>query len=684
MVACGGPGSGDGSLDSPPAQDARQSGPDSSGIDGSAPPTDAPLITVDVPDPVDVTVGIDVASPSDSGMLDAQSAMDAVSMVDARAGMDAVSMVDARSGMDVLAMADTSSPADARPMVDVVAPSDVAVLPPVVLPAYFASLRTAQLWAVVQDAPASITLRWATVMGRTVTAVAIDRKPLAGGSWGAAVATPAAGASQWTDTNVTPGELYEYRVRLTTSSGAVTGYVVSGVRAVIDGYQGRIAIVVDSSLQPMLAAELATLQDDLYGDGWIPVVVSVGRAATPASVRSALVSLRASSPDLRAAYLLGHVPVAYAGNNNPDGHASRIMSADGYYGELTSTWNGGAGCTNNPQQAVLTDAPTAMNTFCNADFPSTLELEVGRVDMSNLPTFTAGELASLRAYLAKAHAFKIRARSATVRGFIKDRLGDVGLLTGAGAWSTYAALVGPSNITVDNRNTTFSYNILDGQSHAFAFGSNYGADCTGSLNGLVGSTATVATTSWGAAFNHTIGSYFGEFNCRDSFLRGLLASGDALSNAYNALQWFFHPMAMGQTLGFTALRTMNNKVTMLYAPLGSCIASAANSHLGLMGDPSLRMQYILPPTALALSNVGGQVEARWTASAEPGIDGYHVYQVTAAGHTRLTTTPVTATRWTSAVAYAPGLRFVVRAIKLTTTSSGSYLLPSVGAVARTP
>ena len=627
---------------------------------------------------IDAISVLDSSEHIDASAFDARNPLVDAPMRDVMNGADIPTSMDVPSRVDVGVVADSGTRSD------VMLPLDVPPSPVVVIPSYYASARTAQVWAVAQENPSTITLRWATVMGRAVTGVTIDRKPLASTNWGAAIANPSPMASEWTDATAVAGTLYEYRVRLTTPLGTAHGYVVSGIRAVIDGYQGRIAIVVDASLQPMLAGELSTLQDDLYGDGWIPVVLPVARNATPGSVRTSLIALSGMSPDLRAVYLLGHVPVAYAGNNDPDGHASRLMSADGYYGELNSMWNGAAGCTNNPQQAVLTDAPSAMNTFCNSDYPSALELEVGRVDMSNLPAIAGTELALVRGYLNKAHAFKIRQRAGTVRAFIKDGLGESGYATGVGAWSTYAGLVGPSNIAVDNRDATFSYTILNGQSHVFAFGSYFGAGCNGSANGVVGSTQTVANTSWGAVFNHTIGSYWGEFNCRDNYLRALLTSGDALSNAYNALQWFFHPMAMGQTLGFSALRTMNNKATMLYSPLGSSIASTANTHLGLMGDPSLRMQYIVPPTGLTLANNGGRVEARWAASAEPGLLGYHVYQSTASGFVRLTAAPIVGTSFVSIVAFAPGVRLVVRAIKFTTSNSGSYLLPSVGAVARVP
>lgn len=549
---------------------------------------------------------------------------------------------------------------------------------------YYSSKVTAQLSASVQTSPASITIQWANVTGRTVSSVAIYRKTLSATSWGTAIANPSATLNSWTDSSVSLGSLYEYKVQLGTSSGTAYGYIVSGVNADIDQYQGKIAVLVDSSIQSQIQTELNTLTKDLYGDGWIPIVLPISRTDSPASVRTQLINLRAANTDLKAVYNIGHIPVAYAGNNNPDGHGGRAMGSDGYLGELTSTWNGSSGCSTSPYQATLNDTPNSSNTMCNATFPSTLELQVGRVDMFNLPTFAFSEVDLLKNYLNKVHNFKTKQLVPNKRAFIKDFFNSNGWTNAAGMWSTFPSLVGVANFTIDNGNATKSADLLHNQSYLFTYNTYYGADCKGSVDSVIGSTLSVSQKNWGGVFNLVWGSYFGEFNCSDSFLRGLLASGNALSNVYNSHNWYFHHMGMGMNIGYSAVSSMNNESTQLYLPTRQTVAGAtANTYEGLMGDPTLRMEYIAPPSALSVSNNAGKVALSWTASTESGIAGYHVYQVSASGITKLTSTPVTTTTYSSNVNYASGITFVVRAIKLNTGMSGSYNNPSIGAVATT-
>src|SRR5690606_36380376 len=100
-------------------------------------------------------------------------------------------------------------------------------------------------------------------------------------------------------------------------------------------------------------------------------------------------------------------------------------------------------------------------------------------------------------------------------------------------------------------------------------------------------------------------------------------------------------------LGDATRLTQNNYLT--YGPL---LYSTRMVNIGLMGDPTLRLRMIAPPTALA---VGGTSQAAlsWTASADagrPGFRGYHVYRASTVSGTfaRLTSAPVTATGWVDA------------------------------------
>jgi hypothetical protein len=544
---------------------------------------------------------------------------------------------------------------------------------PPVVGNYYGSQAAVQLSATTQTAPASITLQWATVTNRSVSSIAIYRKTFASTSWGASIANPSSSATSYTDTGVSANTLYEYKVVI---NGTATGYIASGINVNVDEYKGKILLVVSSNVSSSLTNELKTLRRDLYGDGWIPLAVqTVSQSATPASVKTLIQSARTANPDLKAVYLIGHVPVPYAGNNNPDGHGNgRVMGGDGYYSELTSTWSGSSGCSNAPEQATLNDTPNSNNMICNPTFPSTVELQSGRVDMYNLPAFSMTETSLIQNYLSKAHSFKIKQIVPQKRALIKDVFNSNGWTNSAATWGTLPSLVGANNVTADNSNYPTGL-MVNNQSYLFNYGANFGASCAGSNGDIIGSTAVAASVSWDAVFNMVWGSYFGEYNCQNNFLRGILGSnGDSLATVYNSHNWFFHRMAMGQTIGDSVVQTMNNGLNVTYTPYKQTVTgSSSNTYESLMGDPSLRMEYILPPSNLVTT----ATQLSWTASAEAGVTGYHVYEVLGSNITRLTSSPQAGTTYSTTTT---GRSFIVRAVKLVSGNSGSYYLPSVGII----
>jgi hypothetical protein len=102
-------------------------------------------------------------------------------------------------------------------------------------------------------------------------------------------------------------------------------------------------------------------------------------------------------------------------------------------------------------------------------------------------------------------------------------------------------------------------------------------------------------------------------------------------------------------------------------------------HVALMGDPTLRLLPVAPAAGLngTLATTGATLS--WTASSD-AVAGYHVYRATSPNgpFTRITTTPVTGTQFVDTSATA-GLTYMVRAVKLEITPSGSYQNASQGA-----
>src|SRR5262249_38539132 len=106
---------------------------------------------------------------------------------------------------------------------------------------------------------------------------------------------------------------------------------------------------------------------------------------------------------------------------------------------------------------------------------------------------------------------------------------------------------------------------------------------------------------------------------------------------------------------------------------------ASQIHIALMGDPTLRMHVVAPPANLISTTNGAAVNLTWTFSSDPVL-GYYVYSSPSLNgpFTRLTTTPVAATNYADATSPA-GSTYMVRAVKLETSASGSYYNLSQGA-----
>ena len=90
-----------------------------------------------------------------------------------------------------------------------------------------------------------------------------------------------------------------------------------------------------------LATQLTQLQGDLEGDGWKVLRHDVSRTAYPDAIKPIIVSDYNNDPaNVKAVFLVGHVPVPYSGSQAPDGHGDHVgaWGADGYYGEVNGTW----------------------------------------------------------------------------------------------------------------------------------------------------------------------------------------------------------------------------------------------------------------------------------------------------------------------------------------------------------
>ncbi len=544
------------------------------------------------------------------------------------------------------------------------------------------------LSAVVQKNPARITISWTTLP--STTAITIYRKLKTATIWGSALATPAASSTAYQDDAVVANTIYEYRVVRVAGGRTGQGYICTGIEAPLSDYKGKIVLLVDNTFTGSLAAELSQLQNDLRADGWAVLRSDVSRTAPVTSIRSTVIAHYNSDPaNVKAVYIIGHVPVPYSGNVNPDGHSTHLGAwpCDGYYGEMNGTWTD-ATVNNSTSQRVENRNVPGDGKFDQSNFPSDLELQVGRVDFYDMPAFSLNETELLRAYLVKAHTYKLKQWTPAARGIIFDNFQWASDPLGASGWRCITPMVGTGNITAPDVYAGNFNTLINGQSYLWTYNSGGGLQAyEGSVltfNGadLVGTTQNYAAMSAGGVFNMSFGSYYGDWDNRNNFLRAPLGSGSGLANCYAAIPaWYMHHMGLGDNIGYSALVTMNNST--LYTPLTDGYQSSiGRTHLVLLGDPSLRQKMLTPPTNLAITNVAGLASFSWTA-AGGAPDGYHLYRfdATTGAITRLTTNPLTTTTYSNgAIPFIAGAEYMVRAVKLQVDPSGSYQNLSLGAI----
>lgn len=546
-----------------------------------------------------------------------------------------------------------------------------------------AAKESVQVTAVASASPLSITLSWPVFSG--ATGYTVYRKLKAASTW-TSLGTAASGATQFVDNTPASGTAYEYMVvRTTSSAGTGYGFIASGILVPETDYRGKMVLLVDNTFTTSLATQITELINDLRADGWLVLRSDVSRSASVASIRSTIQSYYNADPaNVKAVFLLGHVPVPYSGQINPDGHGDHLGAwpADGYYGEVNGTWTDNSVNATGGQDVRNHNTP-GDGKFDQSDYPSAVELQVGRVDLSNLESFQyylgQSEQTLLANYLAKLHSFKTKQTTPTFRGAVFDNFEDLNI-AGCG-YRTVSANVGTANLTDFNSNGTPFGTSLNNQSYLWTYACGGGTWISASN---VASTDELCTSVvWGGVFNMMLGSYFGDWDCQNNLMRGVLGRGAALANCFAGIPniWFHH-MGMGDNIGYSMWVSMNNGSVYTPQSCGYSGGSYGRVHMGLLGDPGLRQVMVNMPSNLQVSNSGGHPLFTWAAAAGSPL-GYHIYDMGATTTTapvRLTTSPVTGTSWTaSSVTFVSGRQYMVRAVKLETSATGTYYNMSLGA-----
>jgi hypothetical protein len=538
-----------------------------------------------------------------------------------------------------------------------------------------------QLSSHLQSVPAQITLSWEPDP-YGASSYTIHRKAKEATDWGEPVAALPGSALSWTDADVTVGSSYEYRVVKIVQSSTLSytgfGYIFSGIEVPPVESRGTVILIVAKESTIGLETELAQLQSDLIGDGWQILRHDVSTNDTPENVRTLILGdYWADTANVNTVFLLGHVPVLQSGYLDYDGHGPRPMPADAFYGDVYYDWP--------------TDPATSPSYL-----PSDIPLMIGRVDFANMPGVGApipwpSETELLRNYLKKDHNWRHKRIPISRLGLMGNRRGDEGgLATAASGYRNFEALVGPGNTMEANIQDTalaserWSSMLAAGR-YLWAYGCGAGLDDAISHLGTNGPYDEVLSTDIvgldvHAVFVMVFGSHLGNWDHTDNIMRSVLATPSMGLACFMSGEphWFCHHLGLGETIGYSTRLSLNNST--LYQNEVNPFTRAV--YIALMGDPTLRMEPVAPPTWLTATAVQGGVGLSWGTPSDP-VAGYAIYRATSpeGPFTRLNPSLVANSTFLDTSVSANTYTYMVRAVALTTSPSGSYFNPSQGVFA---
>lgn len=496
-------------------------------------------------------------------------------------------------------------------------------------------------------------------------------------------------ATQYTDNNAAAGSAYEYYVRriYTAVNRFAHGYIYAGIKLPETISKGTMLLLVDANYVQPLATEISTLQLDLVADGWAVQRMDISRTASVSSIKNMITVAAQSDTSVKALFLLGRIPVPYSGGFKavsgeiypPDGHSEHggAWPADLYYGMLNeSYWTDNTVNDTTPQRPQNDNVPGDGKFDQIYLYPEEVKLQVGRVDLTNMPTFGSNDTLRIKRYLDRAHDYKLGKLQITKRALVDDNFGAMsGEAFAASGWRNFSTMYADSVFARDYITSLKSGN------YQFAYGCGAGsyASCSG-----IGNTGNYNNDSINGIFSMTFGSYFGDWDSPNNFLRApLCAPKPMLASMWSGRpHWHLHHMALGENIGYAARLMQNNYYSFTgNDALGYVFNSAPTFiHIALMGDPSLRLHPVKPPASVQANPSADSMKIWVSWQASPDAEGYVVVRARNlyGPYKQVARITNTDTSWTDPSPDNGMNYYMVRAMRLEQTPSGSYYNVSLG------
>lgn len=539
---------------------------------------------------------------------------------------------------------------------------------------------TVQLQATVQVTPPQITLLWNA--DADADTYKIYRKYFSDNSWDLLDEIDGS-ATTYTDADVAVNTLYDYKTYMQSSgTPAKYGYVTSGIEVKHDINKGICILVCESSFisETDFSEAYSIFKNDISADGWFVREIFVNADDSVPDVKAQIISMYNEHPEItHSLVLLGHVPVPYSGNLNPDGHPDHqgAWPTDMFYADVEGEWTDATVNSTVSGNTKNHNIPSD-GKFDQSYLPGDVVLQTGRIDFFDMPSFEKTEKELLIAYMQKNHAFKTKQFSMHDNGIVDDNF--LGYTEGfsQNAYRNFAPLLSAENILLNDYFTEMSYYTGSGESYLWSYG------CGGGWYqgaGGIGDTYAFTIDSLNTVFTMLFGSYFGDWDNTDNFLRAALAQGNTLTNCWAGRpNWHFYAMGMGKNIGYCTQLTQNNSSLFYPSTLGGLSKMVS---INLLGDPTLRMHYVTPPSDLVVyySLSGSSIPSfDWTPSPDESVIGYNLYRknIDSIFYEKRNSTLLTTTYFDESGEEFGDFTYLLTAVELKTTPSGTYYNESLG------
>ena len=538
--------------------------------------------------------------------------------------------------------------------------------------------KVIQVTTTVKENSPAISFKWNQVPGNFD--ILIYRRNKNATTWGNYIEKLPVSALSYTDVKVQTGVEYEYAIKAKYYIPIET-YVNAGIKCRETEYRGKLILLVDSTFADELKNELTRYESDLIGDGWEVLRKDISRNASVKYVKSVIRELYNSDPEnINTVFIFGHIPVPYSGINAYDGHIEDhdgAWPADMYYGDLNEKlWNDEYVCCTTAKRPENWNVPgDGKFDVCILPANEIISLAVGRVDFHNLPAFNQSEAELLRNYLNKNHAFRHKIIDPKMQALVDDNFkiknyNGITEIFSISGWRNFSALLNFQNVK-----TGHFFSETNNDSYIWSYGCGGGEfdSCK-----YIGSTASFVNQSPKTVFTAFYGSRFGDWDSENNFMRAALASnGWILTSCWAGRPHYtFHQMGMGETIGHCVRATQNNLNNSYY------YSGMTNrgTHTSLLGDPTLRM-HMVQPVKLLKSEVteNNRVLLSWKP-ADDNIEGFYIYKLDTLTnkYVRISETPVTENRFEDVSPDKGNNYYMVRTLKLSHVTSGSYFNLSQG------